>query len=205
MTTQSMTTVALAALVLASTTAAAQEPTFEGQVQQFTLSPRGDIDGLILKDGTEVKTPPHLSTAIAYAIKPGDNVTIHGLRAAAIALLQATSITDHVSGRTIVDTGPAGPDALAMTEAHGTVRMSLHGPRGEINGILLGDGTVLRLPPDAVSNISDLAQPGRTVFARGSELVSPIGTVMEVRAIGSAAADLTPVDPPNPPGPPGRP
>src|SRR5579862_7752752 len=72
-----------------------QLPAYTGRVQQFTLTPRGDIDGLILSDGTEVKTPPHLSTAIAYAIRPGDAVTIHGLRAAAIALLQATSIDDH--------------------------------------------------------------------------------------------------------------
>ena len=62
----------------------AQLPSFNGKVQQFTLTPRGEIDGLILTDGTEVKTPPHLSTAIAYAIKPGDTVTIHGLRAAAV-------------------------------------------------------------------------------------------------------------------------
>jgi hypothetical protein len=49
----------------------AQLPSFSGKVQQFTLTPRGEIDGLILTDGTEVKTPPHLSTAIAFAIKPG--------------------------------------------------------------------------------------------------------------------------------------
>src|SRR5712672_2979086 len=63
-----------------------QLPAQRGRVQQFTLTPRGDIDGLILTDGTEVKTPPHLSTQIAYAIKPGDTVTIHGLHAAALPL-----------------------------------------------------------------------------------------------------------------------
>ena len=36
----------------------AQLPSFDGKVQQFTLTPRGEIDGLILSDGTEVKTPP---------------------------------------------------------------------------------------------------------------------------------------------------
>jgi len=56
-------------------------------VQQFTLTPRGDIDGLILTDGTEVETPPHLSTQIAYAIRPGDMVTIQGLHAAALPLV----------------------------------------------------------------------------------------------------------------------
>jgi hypothetical protein len=45
-----------------------QLPAQCGQVQQFTLTPRGDIDGLILSDGTEVKTPPHLSTESANAL-----------------------------------------------------------------------------------------------------------------------------------------
>jgi hypothetical protein len=49
-----------------------QLPAQRGQVQQFTMTPRGDIDGLILSDGTEVKTPPHLSAEIAYSIKPGE-------------------------------------------------------------------------------------------------------------------------------------
>src|SRR5690348_11313586 len=57
----------------------AQLPAYTGRVQQFTLTPRGDIDGLILADGTEVKTPPHLSTSVAYSVKPGDSVTVHGL------------------------------------------------------------------------------------------------------------------------------
>ena len=76
-----------------------QLPAQHGQVQQFTLTPRGDIDGLILTDGTEVKTPPHLSTQVAYAIKPADTVTIHGLHAAALPLVQAVSITDDATGR----------------------------------------------------------------------------------------------------------
>jgi hypothetical protein len=33
-----------------------QLPGFRGQVQQLTLTPRGDIDGLILSDGTEVNS-----------------------------------------------------------------------------------------------------------------------------------------------------
>src|SRR4051794_40803118 len=58
-----------------------QMPAFKGRMQQFTLTPRGDIDGLILADGTEVKTPPHLSTQLAYVLRVGDPVTVHGLKA----------------------------------------------------------------------------------------------------------------------------
>jgi hypothetical protein len=106
------------------------------------------------------------ASANGHAIKPGDAVTIHGLRAAAIPLLQATSITDHASARTIIDTGPglAGPPQLSgsgagTVEVRGSVRMRLHGARGEINGVLLTDGTILRLPPDAAANMETLLQP----------------------------------------------
>ena len=34
-----------------------QLPSYRGKVQLFTLTPPGDIDGLILTDGTEIKAP----------------------------------------------------------------------------------------------------------------------------------------------------
>jgi hypothetical protein len=77
--------------------------------RRFTLTPRGDIDGFIFAAGGEVKTPPHLSTEIAYAIRIGDSVTVHGLKAAALPLIKAASVTDAASGTTVIDNGPAGP------------------------------------------------------------------------------------------------
>lgn len=163
-----------------------QLPMQRGQVQQFTLTPRGDIDGLILTDGTEVVLPPHLSTQLAYSIKPGDAVVIHGLHAAALPLIRAVSITDDVSGRTVVDNGPpapgpgaappppAGPDAgpsapiPGLTEVQGRVRMVLHGPRGDVNGALLEDGTILRLPPPEADRFASLLQPGQSLVAEGT-------------------------------------
>ena len=39
-----------------------QMPEIKGNVAQYSLTPRGDVDGLILTDGTEVNLPPHAST-----------------------------------------------------------------------------------------------------------------------------------------------
>lgn len=191
----------------------AQLPTYTGRVQQFTLTPRGDIDGLILADGTEVKTPPHLSTSIAYSVRPGDTVSVHGLRAAALPLIQAVSITDQATGRTVIDTGPPAPPAPppppgppplpaiaapavttsplpGLVEAQGRVRMPLHGPQGEVNGALLEDGTVLRLPPPAAMTFAALLQTGQTIVAEGVEWTSALGKVMEVRQIGPSRTQL---------------
>jgi hypothetical protein len=187
-----------------------QLPAQQGQVRQFTLTPRGDIDGLILTDGTEVKTPPHLSTEMAYSIRPGDVVIIHGLHAAALPLVQAASITDEGTGRSVFDNGPLnggrGPGPAApnspVTEVQGQVRMALHGPRGDVNGVLLEDGTVLRLPPPEADRFADLLKPGQTLIAEGAEFANPIGKVLEVRQIGASRDQLNQVQ--APPGPGGK-
>jgi hypothetical protein len=53
------TTLALGAVAYGQTTGpvwdASQLPETKGIVKQYTLTPRGDVDGLILNDGTEVK------------------------------------------------------------------------------------------------------------------------------------------------------
>jgi hypothetical protein len=51
--------------------------------------------------------------------------------------------------------------------------MSLHGARGEMNGVLLTDETILRLSPESASGMVALLQPGRPVVARGDELSPP--------------------------------
>jgi hypothetical protein len=199
-----------------------QLPAQRGQIQQFTLTPRGDIDGLILTDGTEVKTPPHLSTQIAYAIKPGDIVTIHGLHAAALPLVQAVSITDDATGRMVIDNGPPGPGreppappppiATAtgargplpgLTEVQSRVRMALHGPQGDVNGALLEDSTIVRLPPPEAYRFASLLQPGQTIVAEGSELITAMGKVLDAQQIGASREQLSLVE--TAPGPaPGR-
>lgn len=196
-----------------------QLPVKRGKVQQFTLTPRGEIDGLILTDGTEVKTAPHLSTQIAYTVKPGDNITLHGLHAAALPLVQAVSITNDATGRTVIDNGPEGPgagpppppppaavapDGAGLATVQGRVRMALHGPQGDINGVLLEDGTIVRLPPPEAYRFASLLQPGQSLAAAGAQTVTALGKVLETQEIGASPGALMPVGMPPPPDP-GRP
>ena len=46
-------------------------PETKGVVDRFLINPRGDADGLLLKDGKEVHFPPHMSAAILAAVKTG--------------------------------------------------------------------------------------------------------------------------------------
>jgi hypothetical protein len=170
------------------------------------LTPRGDVDGLILTDGTEVHFPPHLSTQLVYAVKPGDAVTVHGLKALTALLVAAISITNDGSGQTVIDNGPGfgpgprGPRQVGQPiSVQGRVQATLHGPRGDVNGAMLDDGTILRLPPPEADRFAALLAPGQTIAAQGDGLVTPMGRVVEVQAIGPSAAQLNAVQRPGPP------
>jgi hypothetical protein len=188
-----------------------QFPAIRGELDRLTLTARGEIDGFILKDGMEVKTAPDLSTQIAFAIKPGDRVTVHGLKAAALPLVSAVSITDEATHRTVTDSAISGampmapprpprgappPPPAATSETSGRVRMALHGPQGEINGVLLDNGTILRFPPDQGAPLATLIQPRQLVVAEGIAITNALGTVVDVQQIGPSRNQLTAVGPP---------
>src|SRR5215471_15055000 len=137
---------------------ATQLPETKGTVKQYTLTPRGDVDGLILNDGTEIKLPPHLTAQIVFAVKPGDAISVRGLRARALPLVDAASVTNFVTGATVTDNGPpGGPDrAITETTLSGKIATSLHGKSGELNGALLENGAVLRLPPPEAERMQSL-------------------------------------------------
>ena len=84
-------------------------PATKGTVARYSLAPRGDVDGLILGDGTEVHLPPHLGTQLVYAVRPGDAVTVRGLRALRLPLVSALSVTNDATGATVTDNGPPPP------------------------------------------------------------------------------------------------
>jgi hypothetical protein len=73
--------------------------------QAIYLDAAGDVDGFILRDGTEVAFPPHLTSQIVFAIRPGDAVSVRGLKARALPLIDGNSDTNLVSGVTVTEGG----------------------------------------------------------------------------------------------------
>lgn len=194
----------IAAAQMTPTYDPSQLPTIKGKVAEYSLTPRGDVDGLILDDGTQIHLSPHLGTQLVFAVKPGDAVTVHGLKAREIPLVQAMQVTNDASGQSVTDTGPPsggpspkhdrkgkkdhgpGPRAAAgePMQAQGPIKAQLHGPRGDLNGVLLADGTLVRLPPPEARRLAGQLAVGQTLFVRGNGMENPLGKLIMARAIG---------------------
>ena len=183
-----------------------QLPALQGKVAQYSLTPRGDVDGLILEDGTEIHLPPHLGAQLVFAVRPGDRVTVHGLKARAVPMVEAASVTNEATGATVIDNGPGSPpgprEPGQPLTAQGHIKAQLHGPRGDLNGVLLEDGTIVRLPPDEADRLAVQLAPGRPLYVEGDGIAGPLGKVIEAQLIGPSQSQLAQVQaPPWPRGP----
>ncbi len=196
---------------------AAQLPETKGKVAQYLLTPMGMVDGLLLTDGTEVQVPPFASTELVFAVRPGDAVTIHGLKARALPMVAASSVTNDASGATVQTGAPSHSGmgahmgmgehkpghgmmgAMHMMgggnplEVSGKVKAVLHNPRGETDGVLLEDGSQVRLPPPDAKRMAAALAPGEMVIARGPGTANLLGKIVVARQIGPDADHLAEV------------
>ncbi|MGB9164285.1 MAG: hypothetical protein WCC41_07525, partial [Rhodomicrobium sp.] len=65
-----------------------------------------------------------------------------------------------------------------------------------INGALLDDGAIVRLPPPEAARFAALLSPGQTISVEGDVNASVLGRVIDATAIGASSATLNPVDAP---------
>ncbi|MFM0221133.1 hypothetical protein [Paraburkholderia dipogonis] len=174
-------------------------PETRGKVVLFLLNPHGDADGFILQhaDGTQrqVHVPPHLGKQIVRHIAPGDTVRVRGVKPRGADLIAAVSLTSR-HGIEILDEGPLphehGPkhehghgrehDGEPM-DVQGEVVMPLYGPKGELRGALLEDGTSLRMPPHAAAELVAYLTPGVHVQAWGRGVKNRTGCTVDVHDI----------------------
>ncbi len=186
-------------------------------MQSFTLTPSGDLDGFLLADGAQVHVPPHLSTQLAAAVRPGDPVSVRGYRSAAVPLIVAVAVTNTVTYQTVNDQGPPTPGppppppgtpapGAQQASLNGKVQTPLYGPAGDLNGAVLEDGAIIRLPPPTANQWASLLAPGQTIEVQGWALTTAFGRVIDVQTIGPDAGQMTPLPPlgtGSPPRPPG--
>jgi hypothetical protein len=167
----------------------------EGTIARLLPTPMGEVDGLLLTDGRLVRFPPHLSAALMSVVGQGDTVAIDGVAEGVAGGIRAWRITNRTTGRTVTDAPPSSPPTPRAwsgrdMQVTGTVQRALNGPRGELNGVVLESGTILRFPPPVGQAFADLLTPGRTLAAQGYGSSGPGGTAIEAVALGDSPATL---------------
>lgn len=163
-------------------------------VTRFLTNPDGDVDGFLTRDGVLVRFPPHMSAQLTSAVHPGDVVQVSGWRDAG-GSFDAQRITNARSGQQLVDQPPP-PDArplprelrgagLAPMSAQGQVAYVTTARRGEPDGVILADGTVIKLTPPVAQQFAALVRTGATVSAQGYGTRNQYGTALQATSFGS--------------------
>ena len=168
-------------------------PETKGKVAQYSITQRGEVDGLILADGTEVLLPKHASTRLVFSVRPGDAVTIQGLKTGASSAITAVAVINDATGAVVFTDRHTPPQQL---DHEGRIKLQLHDPKGSLNGVLLEDGTVVRMPPPDAERLADGLAIGQPLYVRGDGLFSPLGKMVAAREVGPSRTQLTKVNEP---------
>jgi hypothetical protein len=177
-------------------------PETKGTIERFILNPHGEIDGFVMTNEAQasvlVHTPPHMEAELIRELKAGDIVSVRGVRPRKADLIAAVAVATS-SGAEIVDRGPDHDREhpkleKAKMSADGTVRMSLFGPKGELRGALLTDGTVIRIGPKAAEAVAALLAPNAQIAVKGDGFATQHGRVVHAKEIGSRSDDLRPIE-----------
>ena len=177
-------------------------PVATGAVRRLLVNPQGEVDALLLADGTIVKFPPHMSQELVAAVRVGDAVSVRGFREPGGGV-KAFVIVNQVTNQQVIEHPPA-PDivrmpphlrfaTLARLQVTGTIEQVLRGKNGEVNGALLSDGATVRFPPHAAFDFATILQPGQSITAQGLGTENVYGKGIEATAMGPGLNALRPI------------
>jgi hypothetical protein len=176
-------------------------PLVTGALKRFVINPHGEVDGFILTDGTLVKFPPHMAVELTAAVKAGDAVSVRGFREFG-GNVKAVVVTNEVSKRAVIERPPAPGmkmpkhlrfAMLSRLQASGKIERAMYGKKGEINGVMLDDGTVVRFPKHAAFQFATQLQPGQVIAVEGLGTQNEFGRAIEAIALGANPQALQPI------------
>jgi hypothetical protein len=176
-----------------------QLPTFTGTVERYLPNPRGEVDGLLFREGPQIVFPPQIAAEVRRVVAPGRPIVVWGIRARSAPVITMLAwAPDDRTEPTMVDR-PAwgfGFDAFEAQQdiqAAGKVRMPLLTSRGEVAGAILENGTVLRIAPAVAARLGDRIRPGADVAVRGRGVETEHGIAIAVQLLGPAPDRMEPL------------
>jgi hypothetical protein len=193
-------------------TSAAVATTIQGTVRSSSYGPAGDVNGVMLDQGTEVHVPPEQASPLNSLAPIGARIQVSGwihtgplgdthVDATTIANLDnratmnfqtpppppgppdtnaagAPPLPPPAPPAPATQTGPVSSSSGKDTTIAGVVRSFNYGPAGEVNGLILDQGTVVYLPPEQVGQVTQLVQVGSRIRVRGSVRQGPAGNTL---------------------------
>jgi hypothetical protein len=193
---------------------AASATTVQGIVRSSSYGPAGDVNGVILDQGTEVHVPPDQADRLNSLAPFGVRIQVSGwIHTGPLGdtHVDATTITN-LNNRSTMSfqtpppppgpgappPGPPDPNAAAApppppiavqsgrvssassaeTTVTGVVRNFNYGPAGEVNGLILNQGTVVYFPPEQSGQVTQVAQMGSRIRVRGWVRQGPTGNAL---------------------------
>ena len=166
-------------------------PSVSGTVQQYLLSPHGEVEGLLLSDGTCVRFPKHLGATLTSLVMPGDPVDVLGFSGPATPqgrAVKALTITNAKTGQVVIDqppaTRPLPPEQRGLVRTpltvSGIVTRFLVNPKGDVDGLVLSGGEQVKFAPHRGGLLVGVLgqQPGSAVQASGLGTRNSFGTVV---------------------------
>ncbi|MUG91935.1 hypothetical protein F7734_05430 [Scytonema sp. UIC 10036] len=167
--------------------------TYNGRVQQYLLNPEGRVDGLLLDNKLQVKFPPHLSDRLTSALAPDAEVRIVGVAGTPTRFgqeIRATQIVNLSTQETIATQPPTVPPpppanrvSYSSLSADGIARHWLVGHRGELKGVILSSGVVVKFPPHVGDRLANIIQGNDQVRVQGFGTRNTYGQVIEATTL----------------------
>jgi hypothetical protein len=168
-----------------------------GRVAGYTTAPLGEMNGVILDNGTRVHFPPQIGATVLPLVQRGELVRVIGTMEdrAEGKVLEASSLTSVDKGQTVNVASvppPARPPATGQTTVTGASLVAKEGriqgyttaPGGNMDGVLLDNGARVHFPEHVGSAVLPLVQEGKSIRVIGSESRNPQGiTIIEATKI----------------------
>ena len=86
-------------------------------------------------------------------------------------MVAAESVTNDATSVMVANMGPPSPPK--RLEDEGRIKAQLHDRRGNLNGVLLEDGTIVRMPPPEAERLAANLAVGQPLYASGDGVASP--------------------------------
>ncbi|CCH00228.1 hypothetical protein FAES_2219 [Fibrella aestuarina BUZ 2] len=154
--------------------------TLSGTVGQLTANEDGILNGFTLNTNATpqpVRFSTHLGQQVEAAIKAGSRVTVMGYNKVSPQGETLFQLVKLDAGKTqLVDAPPAipqPPTTPSRQTISGKVTDFQLDREGRANGLVLTDGTVVKMPPHVAGQLTTLAPKGSTVTVDG--YAQPLG------------------------------